>query len=284
MKNKGLLALCLYITPLYTNAAQTHHQGFVKGQAVTGFNRYLSEPLWNLGQPFDTAGFNFLFEHTPNTHEPAPLTYTTSWKTLVATGVDNNYLSTLSISINDVNYEHINLPLREVFYSIGSEYGRKPLESIFIADIDEISKAAYHSPITLELWLSAKGNAKYKCNANNQARISFQLNGLIPNGVYTAWGVFSQDNSGNGVADGLAAIPLGGLPNVVVANNKGKATFKRSLNFCPSRNEQLLVVEFDYHSDGNVYGGIPDNPREGFPSGIVTHSHLAFPFNVQAIE
>ncbi len=280
MKITALLsAAIVFNTPFSVLASEKSNIGIIKGKAVTGFNRSLSQPLWDLGEPFGFAGFNFLFKYTPGAVESDPLMVSTPKKSLVSTGIDQDYLALSGLSFNDINYQHLNTPLRDIFYNVGN--GREQLEQIAFAEIDEISKVAYGSPITLKNWLSAKGKAKYKCNSKKSSQISFSLNGLIANGVYTAWGVFNQDTDDDGMIDNLAAIPFGGLPNVIVADAKGKAVFNRHLNFCPSSNENLLVVEFDYHSDGNVYGGVPDDAANGLPSGIITHSQIAFPFNVQ---
>lgn len=285
--NFALIAGLISAAPISATYAIENEENWdkiVEGTPVTGFNRLLGEPLWNLGAPFGEAGFNFLFQYSPNAADPLPLTPDTPKKALVATGVDFNYLDAIGLSISDIDYKFINLPLRDNYFNVESGGERQQLEDILSSDIDGISKSFPAEDITVKNWISAKGKAKYHCLDDDSAFITFQLEGLIPNGVYTVWGIFSQDNDGDGSPDALAATPFAGLPNVTVANHKGKASFKRVLNFCPSSKEAFLAVEFDYHSDGSVYGGIPDAPNFGLPSGIITHSHIAFPFNVERIE
>jgi hypothetical protein len=124
-------------------------------------------------------------------------------------------------------------------------------------------------------WRKAKGKDTIKCTDKSNT-VLLELSGLIPNRLYTAWGVFG------------AAMPipiaLGGAPSVFVTNNRGSATFQRVLNFCPLApnpgQPRFLFIEILYHSDQEVYGLVPALPMAGLHIGAVVHTQLEFPVNV----
>ncbi|MGH2371665.1 MAG: hypothetical protein ACRDI2_26130, partial [Chloroflexota bacterium] len=90
--------------------------------------------------------------------------------------------------------------------------------------------------------------------------------------------VFSVPNpNSSGPPRTLAPVALGGVPNVLVADPRGRAEFTRTLGFCPLTEAALKFIDISYHSDGAVAGGLP---VVGLPSGVVTHTHIAFPINV----
>lgn len=43
----------------------------------------------------------------------------------------------------------------------------------------------------------------------------------------------------------------------------------------------LLLVEVALHSDNMVYGAVPDLPDAGYPFGVTTHTHIAFPVLIE---
>ena len=141
------------------------------------------------------------------------------------------------------------------------------------------AKAAYWKikEITLERWLKGRGKLNILCFSDGTARIKINLFGLIPNGIYTAWGLFSRDVTNDGVDDLLAPIPLGGVPNVIIPNNYGWGTFERRLGYCPHEQDKFQFIDITYHSDGNVFGGSVDLIRPNQPAFSVTNTHIAFP-------
>lgn len=128
--------------------------------------------------------------------------------------------------------------------------------------------------------MDADGKAFVYCADDDTAYLQLILRDLIPNGVYTIWTIFGLP------AGTITPRPMGGLPNTIIASDKGKAVAKRTLNFCPMSfpddGPVALAMDLAYHSDHRTYGGVPDIPLDGLPGGAVTHVQMEFHFKGEA--
>ena len=210
------------------------------GVVATGTNRLFGKPLWDLGS-LGTRGATNLAAYNPNGNEPIALTADTPGSTVLATYVDPANLAEMNMKPEQVDPSAINVPLRDVRV-LADLAGRQrvALKGILqVPNAPDPSQAEPSAPITLADWRKAKGKATIKCG-DTSSTVLLELSGLIPNRLYTAWGVFS----------GPMPIPLalGGAPCVFVTNNRGSATFQRVLNFCPLQpapgQPQFLLLRF----------------------------------------
>ncbi len=257
----------------------------IKGIAVTGANMRLGEPVWHMGEGLGTAAFSFVFGHNPNADEPLDLTLETPMDTLLATGLDQNFLAALGLNASSFTPNPVNIPFHEVPVIVNPfTAGRVNVAPALNVTGSTPSRSGPNNPVTLGQWLEAKGRLKIQCHNDDTATIILRVSGLVPNGVYTVWGLFGEDVTGDGIEDRIVPSAFGGVPNVVIPNDKGHAKFKRELGFCPKDNEHLKLVDVTYHSDGNVYGGTVDMFLPGFPGFAVTNTHVAFPINAEPLK
>jgi len=111
-------------------------------------------------------------------------------------------------------------------------------------------------------WYAARGFATMDMGSDGTDAVAVDLQGLVPNGLYTFWWVNTEPSMSMGAA--------GGLPdNEFSADEKGSA--RVTITVPSDNNYQTLVVA--YHADGQTHG---DNPGR---AGSETFSHLigAFP-------
>lgn len=257
-----------------TNTSYTR----IEGVAVTGFNRLLSAPVWDLGPGFGGIGFSFVFGYNPDgTTDEIPLTPESSMDLIVASGFDPAQLAV----VPQPEESTTNIPFKDVPIIVSPAGDRAPVRASTEADPWEASKSYPSRDTTLGEWLKARGTLHIKCRSDGTAYLKVNAWGLIPNGVYTLWGIFSRDFSGDGNIDGMAPSALGGVPNLAIANIIGRASITRELNFCPTEEENLKTVALAYHSDGNVYGAVPELGEAGLPGGTITHDHLNWAVNVE---
>ena len=149
-------------------------------------------------------------------------------------------------------------------------------------------------PITLGTWLAADGELEVVCDdVTNTATIAIGMGNLVPHGVYTVWGHWVDPGANQ------LQVPLGGLPNTVVADVDGNAELCREVAFCPldlaPDSSQLQYVSIAFHGDGVTYGAVPYEAfttrafvgvaslpfLSSIPGGIVTFEHLGFRINAQ---
>jgi len=254
----------------------------ITGVLTTGTNRAFGEPLWDLGPPLGTFGCNTVAAFNPDGKEPIALTADMPASTVLATYVDPAILVMMGIPQDKVDPSTINVPLRDVKVVSdlgGSERIAVKHSSQATSEI-EPTQAEPAGPITLGDWRRASGKATIKCT-DTLSKISLKFSGLIPNRLYTAWGMF---NSGGQ----LVAVALGGAPSVFLSDAEGNASFKRVLNFCPLQSIQgqpsLLYLDIIYHSDQMVYGLVPDLTLTGLMGGVISHSQFEFPFAVKSAQ
>ena len=85
------------------------------------------------------------------------------------------------------------------------------------------------------------------------------------------------------------ATPIGGVPNVFITDEYGKAKFKRVVPYCPFRvregDDPVSVISVQYHSEHENYGAVPEPVQvPGGWVGLVTHTHIEFPINVEVLD
>ena len=257
----------------------------IQGVAVTGANHRLGEPLWELGGVLGRASFAFVWGHNPGQTQPLPLTHLSDHNTVLATGLDPNFLAVLGMTAEDIDPKFVNVPFRDVPVIVDPFDGRREqVPSVLEAPSSAPSRSEPNTPITLGDWLKASGKATIKCHSNARATIRFRLRQLIENGVYTMWGLFGVDTDNDGMEDRIVPSALGGVPNVIVPGPGGKAKVARVLGFCPLNEPGLKFIDITYHSDINVNGATVDLFLPGFAGFAVTNTHVAFPVNVKPIR
>lgn len=257
----------------------------IQGVGSTGFNERCGEPLVRLPPPtppdFHTA-FVGEFDPTPGAVAAIPLTPTNCDKDiLLATTTDPVFLGATGLPDADPRIK--NIPLRDVFVIATPDGVRASIPRLGALPPNPFPrvKSEPNDPITLGTWLKARGRMTINCRKDGSARVRANFVNLIPNGVYTMWGIWNTTPPG---APGptLVPIPLGGVPNALVPDEDGDATFRRKLALCPMDptpdGSHLTIATLVYHSDSNVYGAVPDlatgNVEFRAPDGSTFTSNL----------
>ncbi len=250
----------------------------IEGRVVTGINRLFGEPVHELGA-LGTLGFTTVAGFNCDGTEPIPLTSSSPLDTVLASTVDPAILEALGIPPESVDPSRLDVPLNEVGVITGTDGTRMSVRDHLSAGQLEPSRVHSRGPITLGQWLKARGRARLRC-VGGRAFIEMRFRGLVPRGLYTVWQVLVGEQ-------GPVALPMGGVPNVVVSDGYGQGNFSARLNFCPLALQEgevpLAIIEVLYHSDGAAYGAVPELQKAGFPPGLVTHVHLDFPVSARPV-
>jgi hypothetical protein len=293
-------ALITLLLPLSVSAGSTtDRHAVVYGKAVTGINELCGQPVSNLPVPQPlpaTFRATSVGEYNPGHALPIPLTASNCIKsTILATTTDPNFLDPLGIP--DVNPGLKNIPLNQNYVITGQDGSRTIVPSYNQAPGGGlgITRSNDDTPITLGQWLNAKGVLKIVCKGDGSATVDGRFTNLIPNAVYSMWGVWTAAAPN----PPIAAIPLGGIPNGLVPDRHGNATFYRELSFCPKDTAPdgsvLMFITLAFHSDGSLNGANPEfgalptkfTPLVGpsftstFVPGAVTQDAMQFPVNVE---
>ncbi len=290
MKKISMLLTFTVLAPLFTLAVAPFFTTMltqdgsmvatIDGVAVTGANRLLGQPVWDLGEPFGPGGFNFVYGYNEGGDEPFDLTPETPGNTLVATGADPILLAMFGMTLDDIDPDMMNVPFRDVAVIVDPAGGRAQVPSVLDVPGFAPSKSLPNDDITLDEWLAAKGKLFIRCHADGTADIRVRLRKVITNGVYTLWGVFGLDMDEDGAPDSIIPMALGGVPNVMIGDKNGRASIERTINFCPMAEPSMRTINIAWHSDGSAYGAVPELPLAGLPGGIITHDQINFPINV----
>ena len=266
-----LLALLASAVPAWAGPQALHVRGF----AVTGMNRLLTQPVNDWGpSSIGAFGFESFGVHNPSGSLATPLTPSTPPSALLATWVDPFWLEATGIPESAI-ITLLNIPLREIRMIVDvTGQDRRILPEHLNATQRQASLASPSGPITLGTWLKASGHGTFNCGGSGApGRVKLTMDGLLPYGVYTVWAVF-------GVGTSVVPAPLGGLSNVVVPDAKGRAVFERDLNFCPTDlkpgEAPLLIVDVVFHGDNRLYGARPNLPVIGLFEGVVSFTQLEF--------
>jgi|GEM_PF-1218718 len=280
----------------------------VQGVPVTGANQFCGQQRWSFeDQGLEVFSFRQLAQYDSDSSQPIILTEQNCDPSAILASTHDPVLSfdppgpaTPITDTPDPRLE--NIPLRDVPKNAGILQGgtagiRNFIERPVQAPINPfpVVQALNSDPITLGDWQNARGSLSYHCRNDGTARVVVRMSNLIPNGVYSMWGVWKTPLPIGIFVD--LPVAFGGLPNAIVPDSRGNATYVRTVSFCPSEEtedgSQLLWVAAAYHSDGNLYGGVPDaagvkptfvdkegNVFESTLSLMVHHEHLAFPINI----
>lgn len=295
-------SVALPLTALADDAGtRTFH---IKGIAITGANDVCGEPQWLLPAPLQpTLHGTFVGEYNPapDAVDALPLTPTNcDDDILVATTVDQVFNA--AVGVPDADPRIKNIPLREVPIIVAPDGLRSAVPPLGAVPPNPFppTKSNPNDPITLGAFLSARGHMTIKCKADGSASVKISFRNLIPNGVYSMWAAWKTTPPG---APGptLVPLPLGGVPNALVPDKHGRATFKRDLDLCPMDpapdGSQLLFADLAYHSDSNLYGAVPEMPfntvefrapdgtifSSALTTGPVTHDQVGFPITVSSV-
>jgi len=244
-----------------------HTESFLPPSAFQFWNNfYISE----IGVKGDTEAQ----EITPQTpmNSPVVTIYSDSTKDFIMSlGIDLDPALTPS--------EEFNVPISRA-YTITSSGPRTQLPTI-AQDLHKFSPVQNRTEeITLADWNEAKGRMLLSCKGDDSGNVRLIADGLIPNGIYTVWQVFAVTNAPDGQQGPIPMTfsPMGGLDNTLVADNHGRAKFKRSLNYCPlERENPLMYVSLFLHWDHVLYGAAPVMIDQGMIPGRVGSNHLCFP-------
>jgi hypothetical protein len=113
--------------------------------------------------------------------------------------------------------------------------------------------------VTLGEWLAATGTGSYQC-VDGQGEIALEFSGLVPNGVYTLWYVFSPTPPATPFM--TLDLPLGardGSQSLVSVNPDGTTSYKATVTPCLQMSgiQAVTLVALAYHSDGKAHGSLP---------------------------
>ena len=96
--------------------------------------------------------------------------------------------------------------------------------------------------ISKEEWLKASGGMKITYYPDGTALFMLKASGLVPNGIYTVWEIYSLNPKKDR--------PLGGgRNNVFLANSNGVGVITIRIDHFPQGK-----MAIDYHADGEIHG------------------------------
>jgi len=307
----GFSHLCIAIAvgialPMVAFADHNHGRKFkINGVAVTGINDFCGLPVASLPVPAGlppTIRATNLGEYDPDGALPIPLSPTNCRDDIViATSTDTAFLA--AAGIPDIDPRLKNLPLREVPVVAGVDGKRRVLPPLSVVPGNALppTKSDPNDTLTLGDWLSARGRLHLRCKADGTARVRIRFRNLVPNGVYTMWGVYNTTPPESPSAQ-IVPVPLGGVPNVIIPDSRGRATYIRDLSSCPKDvtedGSRMMFMTMAYHSDANVSGAVPEIgaaptqfvAEDGtefsstFAPGAVTHDHVMFLISGEHLE
>lgn len=292
MKNRYLLSTLGLLAALSasTSFAGPHRdaqysQKKVKGEAVTGWNQRMGQPVKNL--PI-VGPLNFSLNGVCGEEHASPITADTDTTSQLCTYADPAiYQFIFNSEVTPEFPKNQNIRLSEfpqIFTSDGQE---KALPSVHNAQWFEASNGSQSFGYTVDDWLAAKGSMTFRCKPGDN---SYQLraSNLVPGGLYTLWlFYFDQVNPPppQGTGGFQPDLAFGGASaNVFVADRYGRINGTRDMGFCPqawSEDEQYqpLNLHLVLHPEGRVYGTVAEQtlapPFNGGP-GIVAIPQLMF--------
>ena len=250
-----------------------------KGEAITGANRLLGEPLYSYDfAPNPTFGFNTVDELDPVGPLPILLTPASDPNAILVTTFAN-----LAAVPPDV-VPNVNIPLRDVGTFVNGLLNRAPVPFHLDPSAPIVgptqAEPGQPNPITLRDWLRGQGTAITRCGTRENV-INIFVKKLVPNRMYSAIALWLRDDGS------FRPVSLGGVPNILMTNRYGGGHLSRQLNFCPedaARNgvgaDHLIGIAVIYHSAHVAWGAIPTPGAPGFllPPGSMVHGHIWFDF------
>lgn len=272
----------------YESQRYDQRQRVIQGVAVTGHNDVLGEPFFDWGPPFGSFGFVTLGIYNEYGSEALPIGKHYPDEAIVATTLDPNILAPNGITDEDIDPDWLNIPLRDVPTTINF-YEKRALPGVFDAEASEKAQAGPSEPITLRQWMSASGTAKILCFDSGRSTVRLRMKNLIPSRLYAVWSTLGPSKRGD--SEVFPSLPIGGVPNLFITDERGDAWYERTLQFCPlapeSTDRAMLVINVQLHSNHQNYGAINGPPLAQVPNGYwigtVIHNHLQFPINVKLL-
>ena len=183
----------------------------------------------------------------------------------------------------------LNVPIHDAFIeadAVTSARARLPVATLDVSKLEPVRNVVMQDPITLEQWNSVRGDVRLGCYADGSGFASIDARNLIPHLAYTTWQVFAVTDDQSAVLGPIVGYPLGGAPNYLVADEKGRARYSRQLNYCPLDTDEnpLMYIALLAHWDHGLYGATPDGFGNGWPAGPVAADHLCFPTGNHLLE
>ena len=122
---------------------------------------------------------------------------------------------------------------------IGSNFfgSMGPTDRMLIDEYEDASVGVYaakgvNSKPTVDEWNAIKGRLEYSCYEDGSATVEIGIRNAFPKSLYTMWDVGAlkpQTSQETGYA-----VPLGGIPNVIVTDENGCGRAKVEVPYCPT--------------------------------------------------
>jgi hypothetical protein len=180
----------------------------------------------------------------------------------------------------------INKPLDEIgttFFGSSAANDRVVPASFSLAGTDPViyrSKGVNAKP-TVGDWEKISGKLTVNHNNDGTSSVMITVHNAFPNALYTLWDVGAMNPLSRNEMS--YAVPLGGLPNVIVTDSNGCGYKKVELPYNLTRQCEVGAssctgyVSAYYHWDGQVYGGSPTADFYGAPLGVYASNHMVWP-------
>ncbi len=263
----------LFIFNLKTFAQEGDYRGWYRAlYPSTGFNSDCAAPLFQLPAPMPAdAHFDFIGLFNEFAPESGDLRDALKLSSIDCEINGSEFVATTS---NDIFLELNGLPfpdprlrnlktneIPKVFSPDGARTNLPP-HGLTPAPLPPTSSIP-NSPMTLDEFRSVRGYMALRCYEDGTAKLKIRMRNYRPNELLTVWAIWLTTPPG-AAAPIPVPVPLGGVPNVIVPNESGRAVFSRSLSYCPMDvqpdGSQLMLIDIATHLDGSVYGGAPDTP------------------------
>lgn len=194
----------------------------------------------------------------------------------------------------DISSDTINLPLGEVGINfLGTDFTgleKRIVPVSFDHSSDEPSvyrKKGFAINPTVGDWEKISGKLSVKKNKDGFFTVRVTIRDAFPNAIYTVWDIGTLNPLTN--EETGYAIPLGGVPNVIVTNNKGCGFAKIKLKYdltrlCESGAKSCSsYVSAFYNWDNGAYGASAAATWAKAPTGVFGGNQMAWPTSGTAL-
>ena len=141
---------------------------------------------------------------------------------------------------------------------------------------------------TVGEWEQIKGQLRITHKSDGSSDVRITIRNAFPNSVYTAWDVgakapLTKNEKGY-------AVPLGGLPNIILTDSKGCGYKKLSLPYALDRTcvegaeSCTSYVSVFYHWDSQVYGASPAGAWVNAPTGLYAANQMVWPITGDLLQ
>lgn len=297
-----LLALTIgAIGTAQANQQDAHHSGNrvdIQGYVVHGINNFNGEPIVDYSDvsplvPYINAypPVNEIGVYQAGTDESGTIFAETARDLPVAT--TRSFVDYFNPT-GELDLSTINLPLSE----IGSNFLSPEFTSLdkrlvpvsFAESGTEPSiyrKKGFAIDPTVADWEKISGKLSIKQNKNGLFTVFVTIRDAFPNAIYTLWDIgtanpLTSEESGY-------AVPLGGLPNIVVTDNKGCGFAKIKLKYDLTRACEVgatscsSYVSAFFNWDNEAYGASAAATWAKAPTGIYGGNQMAWPTSGTAL-